>query len=105
MWLLATVGLIALWRSAIGHRRRADGACWFAVGSLVGGGILFLPWVAVPAVPVGAHGYPVGRLVRPTTVLLVTIVEFAGRAVAEPQLSLVRPRDVDRARASFGDGR
>ena len=85
MWLLATVGLIALWRlwrpPPTGRR-----GVWFAVGSLVAGGILFLPWVPALLYQSAHTGTPWGDVIRPTTVLLVTIIEFAGRPVAEPQL-------------------
>lgn len=85
MWLLAAVGLVALWLSVRGtDPDRRTGARWSVVG-LVGGGVLFLPWV--PALLYqGAHtGTPWGSVFRPTTMVMVTLVDLAGGAFAEAQ--------------------
>lgn len=92
MWLLAAVGLLAVWRwwraKELGGDERAAqrrGAVLVVVG-LVGAAVLFLPWVPTLLYQSEHTGTPWGEAYRPTTLLLVTIVDFAGQAVAEPQL-------------------
>jgi mannosyltransferase len=89
MWLAAAVGIIALvawWhahRSGDRPRRRGASA---AIAGLIGGGVLFLPWLPVLAYQSENTGTPWGEVIRPTTMVLVSIVDAAGRPVAEPQL-------------------
>ena len=85
MWLLVAVGLVALWGAVRGNDAgRRAGARW-SVAGLVGGGVLFLPWVP-SLLYQGAHtGTPWGTAFRPTTMVMVTVVDLAGGAFAEAQ--------------------
>lgn len=92
MWLLASVGLLALWRwwrasglDADERTAQRRGSTLVVVG-LVGAAVLFLPWAPALLYQSEHTGTPWGEAYRPTTLLLVTIVDFAGQAVAEPQL-------------------
>jgi hypothetical protein len=92
LWLLGAVGLLALWRWwRAGRLDEPDRAvvrrgALTVVGSSVVGGVLFLPWLPTLLYQSANTGTPWGEAYRPTTLLLVTVVDFAGQAVAEPQL-------------------
>ena len=89
MWLLAVVGVSLLVRLVRARRRAAvDGAdeqatedvaaTVRAIGALVVGGVLFLPWL--PALLYqGAHtGTPWARPVRPTEMVAYTVADLGG---------------------------
>ncbi|MFZ4517112.1 MAG: glycosyltransferase family 39 protein [Microthrixaceae bacterium] len=86
MWLVAAVGLLALWRL---WRTRSDRAArrgpLAAVGALVVGGVLFLPWVPNLLYQSAHTGTPWGKTFRPATMVVVTIVDLAGGSFSEPQ--------------------
>ncbi len=87
MWLLAGVGLYVLWRLV--RERDADrrrGALASVVG-LVVGGLLFLPWVPSLLYQSSHTGTPWGKTFRPATMLVVTIVDFAGGTFSESQVA------------------
>jgi mannosyltransferase len=86
MWLLAVVGLALIVRLV--HARR-DGrsddarAARGAIGALIVGGLLFLPWVP-NLLYQGAHtGTPWARPVRPTEMLTFTLADLGGGGQAE----------------------
>jgi mannosyltransferase len=86
MWLLGAVGLLALWRAwkEQDPARRA-GARALVVG-LVGGGVLFLPWVPNLLYQTQHTGTPWGRLFGPASVAVITLVDFAGAEFGIAQL-------------------
>jgi len=87
MWLVAGAGLLALWR--LWREREPDrrrGALAVVAG-LVVGGILFLPWVPSLLYQSSHTGTPWGKTFRPATMLVVTIVDFAGGSFSESQLA------------------
>ena len=112
MYLLVTVGLIVLWKLWRPGSAGRDGP-FRVLGALVVGGILYLPWVPSLLYQSAHTGTPWGEVLRPTTLLIVTVIDFAGRAVAEPQilsylfvlLLVVAAMGVVTNRRSTGDGR
>lgn len=87
LWLLAAVGLLLLWRvwrdrrdpAAVASRR----AAWRAIGALVVGGVLLLPWLPVMAYQAGHTGTPWAGPSRPTTVVSNTIGDFVAGMFAD----------------------
>jgi len=86
MWLLAAVGLLALWRAwKEQDAARRAGARALVVG-LVGGGVLFLPWVPNLLYQTQHTGTPWGKLFGPASVAVITLVDFAGAEFGVAQL-------------------
>lgn len=86
MWLLAAVGLMAVWvalRSPDADRR--SGARML-VGALVVGGLLFLPWLPSLLYQSAHTGTPWGERFGPASVVVVSIVDFAGARHGAAQL-------------------
>jgi mannosyltransferase len=86
LWLAAAVGLLALWR--LWRDRDPDrrkGALATVVGLAVGG-LLFVPWVPSLLEQSAHTGTPWGKAFRPATMLVVTVVDFAGGSFSESQL-------------------
>jgi mannosyltransferase len=78
LWLLAGVGLLALWRAwrePAGGRRTGARAL---VVSLVAGGLLFLPWVPTLLYQSANTGTPWGIRFGPASVVVVSLIDFAG---------------------------
>jgi len=86
LWLIGTVGLVALWQSVRGRTPATRTGARWSVGALVGGGVLFLPWLPTMLYQSAHTGTPWGKPFRPTTMLLVALVDFAGGSFAEAQL-------------------
>ena len=87
MWLLAAVGLATLLRWWLNRAEaRALPELLFTGGALGIAGVSFLPWVPTLLFQSQRTGTPWGGVERPTTAVVITIIEFAGRASAEPQL-------------------
>ena len=86
MWLLAVAGIALIVRLVHAHRSgRTDDvrATRNAIGALVVGGLLFLPWVG-NLLYQGAHtGTPWARPVRPTEMLTFTLADLGGGGQAE----------------------
>jgi hypothetical protein len=87
MWLLASIGLLTLWRWRTAPvdsaaRRGAQ----FAVGALVTGGVLFLPWVPSLLFQSANTGTPWGERFGPASVVVISIVDFAGARHGAAQL-------------------
>ena len=78
MWLLAAVGIVALWRAwrETDPERRVGAR--LLVGALVAGGILFLPWISALLYQSQRTGTPWGEQFGPGSVIVITIVDFAG---------------------------
>ena len=87
MWLAATVGLLALWRRGGTATPTVAGALLATVVALVGGGLLFLPWVPSLLYQSENTGTPWGKVFRPTTMVVVMVVDFAGGSFSESQLA------------------
>ena len=86
MWLVAGVGLLALWR--LWHTRTDPAGRrgpLAVVGALVLGGVLFLPWVPNLLYQSAHTGTPWGKAFRPATMVVVTVVDLAGGSFSEPQ--------------------
>jgi len=76
MYLLAAVGLWALWRARPGseNARRAR----LLILGLVGVGVLFLPWVPTFLSQLAHTGTPWGVAVAPPTGMVYALLDFAG---------------------------
>jgi mannosyltransferase len=74
MYLLAAVGIGALW-FAIRHRRR--GAQWL-LGALVAGGISFVPWLPTLLDQLASTGTPWSAPARPTVTASIALVDLGG---------------------------
>lgn len=86
VWLLAAVGLLAMWRSwKEPDDDRRSGARWL-VASLVVGGLAFLPWVPTMLFQAANTGTPWGERFLPASVVVVTLVDFAGGRFGAAQL-------------------
>ncbi len=86
LWLLGAVGLLALWRSwrdSDPERRRG---ARYLIGALIGGGVLFVPWLSALLYQSAHTGTPWGLKYGPASVLVVTIVDFAGGRFGAAQL-------------------
>ena len=86
LWLIGTVGLVALWQSVRGRSPETRTGARWSVGAMVAGGLLYAPWLPTMLYQSAHTGTPWGKAFRPTTMLLVAVVDFAGGAFAEAQL-------------------
>ena len=78
MWLLAAIGLLALW---VGFRssdaaRRTGGR--LLAGAMVLGGVLYLPWVPTLLYQSERTGTPWGASVGPVEMLTITLTDLSG---------------------------
>ena len=77
IWLLAALGLVALWRAWRDRPERRLGARWL-IGALVVGGLLFLPWLPTMLYQTANTGTPWGTRFGPASVIVISVVDFAG---------------------------
>lgn len=86
LWLVTATGLLAVLVAlrAVDPARRRRG--WLCAGSLVVGGLLFLPWVPAMLYQSEHTGTPWGEVFRPATILVVTLTDFVGGGFGELQL-------------------
>ncbi len=82
MWLLGAVGILALvtlWsrRDGMSDRQVVAGPIAMII-SLVVGGLLYLPWVPTMAYQASHTGTPWGESFGPVSVLVLSLVDFAG---------------------------
>ena len=79
-WPLAVVGLLAwcAWRET--DPERCTGGR-LLIGSLLVGGVLFLPWVSALLYQSGHTGTPWGEHFGPASVVVITIQDFSGDAL------------------------
>lgn len=86
LWLLASLGLVALWR--VWRERDSDrrGGAAYVIGALVLGGVLFLPWLPSMLYQVSHTGTPWGEPFGIASVVVITIVDFAGARFGAAQL-------------------
>lgn len=84
--LAATVAALA-WRAVHDRDRRAAAARTCA--ALAAGGLLFLPWLPSFLEQAAHTGTPWAGAVRPTTVLMTTVVDLGGGPPSEAQLLAV----------------
>jgi mannosyltransferase len=75
VYLLAAAGLVLL------ARRQ-----WKVAAAVAAGGVLFLPWLASFLVQAGHTGTPWAGAVRPTTILMATLIDFGGGPPSEAQM-------------------
>lgn len=86
MWLLAALGLVALWRAwRLDDPARRLGAR-VSVAALALGGVMFLPWLANLLYQSAHTGTPWGEVFGPASVLVLTLVDFAGARFGIAQL-------------------
>ena len=78
MWLLAPVGLLALWWAWRGRSPEERTGGRLLVGALAVGGIAFLPWVPTLLFQSENTGTPWGEVFGPVEVVTTTIQEFSG---------------------------
>ena len=86
MWLLAGVGLLALWRAWRSPTPEQRTGARLLVGALIAGGVLFLPWVPALLYQSANTGTPWGQRFGPASVVVVSIVDFAGARHGAAQL-------------------
>ncbi|MDQ7993896.1 MAG: hypothetical protein REI45_14590, partial [Propionicimonas sp.] len=86
MWLLAAVGLLALWRAWRERDPERRTGARLLVAALVVGGILFLPWVSALLYQSAHTGTPWGEQFGPASVVVFTVVDFAGAKYGVAQL-------------------
>ena len=86
MWLLAAVGLVALWRAWRARSAEQRSGARLVAGALVAGGVLFLPWVPVLLYQSANTGTPWGQRFGPASVIVVSVVDFAGSRHGAAQL-------------------
>jgi mannosyltransferase len=86
MWLLAAVGLLALWHAWKAQRPERRVGARALVVALIGGGILFLPWVPTLLYQSEHTGTPWGALFGPASVVVISLVDFAGARFGAAQM-------------------
>ncbi|MGB6059460.1 MAG: glycosyltransferase family 39 protein, partial [Microthrixaceae bacterium] len=86
MWLLVAVGLLALWRSWRESDPVRRVGARYLVGALVGGSILFIPWLSALLYQSSHTGTPWGDSYGPASVIVITILDFAGGRFGVAQL-------------------
>jgi hypothetical protein len=86
IWLLGAVGLLALWCAWRGADPERRTGARLVVGALVVGGVLFLPWVPTLLFQSSNTGTPWGERFGPASVVVVSVVDFAGARFGAAQL-------------------
>lgn len=86
MWLLAGLGLLTLWRAVKDRDPQQRAGARYLVGALVAGGLLFLPWVPTLLFQSANTGTPWGERFGPASVVVISIVDFAGARWGAAQL-------------------
>jgi hypothetical protein len=86
MWLLAAVGLLALWRAWREPDADRRHGARLLIGALVVGGVLFLPWVSALLYQSAHTGTPWGDQFGPASVVVLSVVDFAGGKYGVAQL-------------------
>lgn len=81
-FLLAAIGLVAVWRWVRGTAPERRGSVWVLV-SLVGAGVLFVPWVPSFLDQLESTGTPWAAAMRPTAAAGQFIGDLAGGAPRE----------------------
>jgi hypothetical protein len=86
LWLLGATGILALGVAlrAVDPARRRRG--WLCAVALVGGAVLFVPWIPSMLYQSEHTGTPWGEVFRPATILVVTLTDFVGGGFGELQL-------------------
>jgi len=86
IWLLAAVALWLAWTWWRDRRPTTRRACLRLLGAMVVGGVLFLPWVPTMLYQSAHTGTPWSAPVRPTTVVALTLADFAAGAFPDAGL-------------------
>ncbi len=86
MWLLAAVGLLAIWTAVKAPLAEQRTGAKLLIGALVVGGILFLPWVPSLMYQSANTGTPWGERFGPASVVVISVVDFAGGRHGAAQL-------------------
>ena len=84
-WLVVATVLVLLWqwRHAAGDRAQATGR---VLVSVLGGGVLLLPWLPSTLTQSAHTGTPWAATVRPTTMITVSLIDIGGGEFAEGTL-------------------
>ncbi len=77
MWLLAAVGVVLVWEAWRGAPEARPRALR-AIAALVGGGVLFVPWLPVMVEQSAHTGTPWASPQRPGAALAATLADFSG---------------------------
>lgn len=86
MWLLAAVGLLALWMAVRAPDAEQRTGARLLVGALALGGFLFLPWLPSLMYQSANTGTPWGERFGPASVVVISIVDFSGARHGAAQL-------------------
>src|SRR6478752_1145480 len=83
LWLLATAGLIVLWRVWKASDAAARTTAWKVVAALVVGLLLFVPWLPTMLYQSAHTGTPWASPSRPTVALAYTLSDFGSGLYAD----------------------
>jgi len=83
LWLVATAGLIALWRALRASEEADRTTAWKVVGALVVGGLLFVPWLPSMLYQSAHTGTPWASPMRPTVAAAFTLQDFSSGLYAD----------------------
>ncbi len=83
LWLLATAGLVVLWRVWKASDAAARTTAWKVVAALVVGGLLFVPWLPTMLYQSAHTGTPWASPSRPTVALAYTLSDFGSGLYAD----------------------
>ncbi|MEX0767360.1 MAG: hypothetical protein WD029_02700, partial [Microthrixaceae bacterium] len=78
LWLLAAVGLIGIVQAWKAPSRAGKVGARFLIGALVLAGVSFIPWLPTLLYQSGHTGTPWGEQFGPASIVVISIVDFAG---------------------------
>ena len=78
LWLLAAVGLVAIFQAWRASSHEGKVGARLLIGALLLGGLSFVPWLPTLLYQSAHTGTPWGQRFGPASVVVLTIVDFAG---------------------------